>query len=145
VQVTSAAFVQGEPIPVRYTCDGEDLSPPLSWRGVPPGTQSLVLIMDDPDAPVGTWVHWVLYNVPPEVEELPEGVSGIGVEGMNSWQRTGYGGPCPPAGKPHRYFFKVYALDAPMNLPTGATKAQVERAMQGHLLAQGELMGTYGR
>lgn len=145
LQLTSSAFVHGERIPVRYTCDGEDLSPPLRWEDVPAGTQSLVLIMDDPDAPMGTWVHWVLYDLSPEMRDLVEGATGVGVDGVNSWRRTGYGGPCPPPGKAHRYFFKLYALDARLNLPPGATKAEVERAMQGHILAQGVLMGTYRR
>lgn len=145
MQFHSAAFAHGERIPTRYTCDGEDRSPPLAWGDLPAGTQSLALIMDDPDAPMGTWVHWVLYDIPPEGDGLPEGVRGVGVEGTNSWRRTGYGGPCPPPGKPHRYFFKLYALDTRLNLPPGATKAQLERAMQGHILAQGEWMGTYSR
>ncbi len=141
----SAAFGYGETIPKRYTCDGEDISPPLTWGQAPEGTRAWVLIMDDPDAPMGTWVHWVLYDLPAETTGLPEGTQGVGTQGRNSWGRLGYGGPCPPPGKPHRYFFRLYALDAPLGLPPGATKAQVERAMQGHILARGEWMGRYGR
>lgn len=144
LNLRSPAFSYGERIPVRYTCDGEDLSPPLVWDAPPPGTQALVLIADDPDAPRGTWVHWVLYDIPPTATQLAEGAS-LGQPGRNSWGRTGFVGPCPPPGKPHRYFFRLYALDTLLNLPPGADKAQVERAMQGHILAQGEWMGTYGR
>ena len=143
--LSSPAFAYGETIPRRYTCDGEDLSPPLAWQNAPEGTQAWALIMDDPDAPMGTWVHWVLYDLPAETTTLPEGVRQAGIAGRNSWDRLGYGGPCPPPGKPHRYFFRLYALDAPLGLPPGATKAQVARAMQGHILAQAEWMGRYGR
>ena len=142
---TSPAFEYGETIPKRYTCDGEDVSPPLTWGEAPEGTHAWVLMMDDPDAPMGTWVHWVLYDLPAETTALPAGAQGVGTLGRNSWGRNDYGGPCPPPGKPHRYFFRLYALDAPLGLPPGATKAQVERAMQGHILAQGEWMGRYGR
>lgn len=144
LQVQSAAFEEGGDIPRKYTCDGENLSPPLSWSGVPKGTRSLVLIVDDPDAPRGDFVHWVMYNIPGDRTELPEGV-GIGVQGKNDSGGTGYGGPCPPAGPAHRYFFKVYALDQELNLTAGATKAQVVQAMDGHILAEGQLMGKYGR
>ena len=151
LQVTSSAFEEGGTIPRQYTRDGPDDSPPLAWSGVPAGTQSLALISDDPDAPVGTWVHWVIYDIPPDLTALPEGVAktdtveGIGVQGTNDFRRVGYGGPCPPPGKPHRYYFKLYALDTTLGLGPGATKKDVEQAMQGHILAQGQLMGKYGR
>lgn len=143
--LTSPAFAYGAPIPVRYTCDGEDTSPPLSWSTPPPETRSLVLLVEDPDAPMGTWIHWLVYDIPPSQQALPEGVSGVGTPGRNSWQRTGYGGPCPPPGKPHRYFFRLFALDAVLSLPAGATWPQAQQVMSGHLLAQGEWMGVYGR
>ncbi len=147
MKLTSAAFAEGGTIPAQYTCDGSDVSPPLVWSGAPAGTKAFALIADDPDAPAGTWVHWVLYNVPGSVAQLPEGVAAPGgaAQGRNDFRKTGYGGPCPPPGKPHRYFFKLYALDAPLALKAGATKPEVERAMQGHTLAQAQLMGTYGR
>ncbi len=143
--LTSPAFAYGDPIPVRYTCDGEGFSPPLSWSAAPEGTRSLVLLVEDPDAPMGTWIHWLVYDIPPSQRALPEGVSGVGTPGRNSWQRTGYGGPCPPSGKPHHYFFRLYALDATLSLPAGETWQQVKQAMSGHLLAQGEWLGVYGR
>mgnify|MGYP001190254120 CR=1 FL=1 len=151
IQITSDAFQNGEPIPMRHTCDGEDLSPPLRWSGVPEGAQSLVLITDDPDAPAGTWVHWVMFNIPPGLGELPEGVPPTETfddgrrHGINDFRRPGYGGPCPPPGRPHRYFFRLYALDCRLDLPSGVRRAQVDQAMAGRVLAQGELMGTYGR
>lgn len=148
--LTSTAFGPGEPIPPKYTCDGADISPPLNWSDPPPGTQSFALICDDPDAPVGTWVHWVIFNLPATAGGLPEAVP-TGSEladgsrqGRNSWGRTSYGGPCPPGGT-HRYFFKLYALDAQMPLSAGAGKDDLVRAMQGHILASTELMGTYSR
>ena len=149
--LTSSAFPPGGTIPKKHTCDGPDVSPALNWTDPPAGTQSWALIMDDPDAPVGTWVHWVLYDLPaaaralpenvPKQEQLPDGSR----QGRNDFRRTGYGGPCPPAGPAHRYFFKLYALDVKLGLRAGATKADVERAMQGHILGQAELMGRYGR
>jgi Raf kinase inhibitor-like YbhB/YbcL family protein len=151
IQLSSAAFKEGETIPVAYTCDGDNISPPLSWKGVPDGTQSLALIVDDPDAPAGIWVHWVVFNMASTVSALSEGASSsggkdtFGTAGTNSYRKSGYGGPCPPKGKPHRYFFKLYALDEKLGLNPGATKADVEKAMQGHILAQGQLLGTYGR
>lgn len=145
LQVTSQAFTEGGMIARRHTCDAENVSPPLTWPDAPPGTQSIALIADDPDAPVGTWVHWVLFDLPGETTSLPEGAKGIGVEGINDFRKSGYGGPCPPRGKPHRYYFKVYALDTRLGLKPGASKRDVERAMQGHILAQGVLMGMYGR
>lgn len=149
-EIRSSAFKHGEPIPRRYTCDGDDVSPPLEWTDPPDGTKSFVLINDDPDAPAGTWVHWVLFNIPATARSLPEGVSDDrefpdgSRNGRNSWNRLGYGGPCPPSGT-HRYFFKLYALDTVLDLPPGATKAQVLDAIEGHVLAQAELMGTYRR
>jgi len=145
IQITSSAFTEGGNIPRQYTCDDVDVSPPLSWSGIPTNTVSLALIVDDPDAPAGTWVHWVLFNLPSDLKGLDQGGSGIGVEGKNDFRRLGYGGPCPPKGSTHRYYFKVYALDTTLDLQSGATKAQVEHLMQGHILAQGQLMGKYGR
>lgn len=151
LQITSTAFTVGETIPKKFTCDGPDVSPKLTWTEAPPKTQSFALIMDDPDAPVGTWVHWVLYDLPADTKELSEGVSkqeqlpSGARQGRNDFGRTGYGGPCPPPGKPHRYFFKLYALDSKLALKAGATKADLERAMKGHVLGQAELMGRYGR
>jgi Raf kinase inhibitor-like YbhB/YbcL family protein len=150
--LTSPAFAAGAEIPVRHTCEGEDVSPALQWSGVPEGARSLALIVDDPDAPDPkaprmTWVHWVLYNLPPASSGLPEGLGPSQLpagtrEGRNDWKRTGYGGPCPPIGR-HRYFHKLYALDTVLpDLKTPA-KAQLEQAMAGHVLAQAELMGTY--
>jgi len=149
--VTSTAFSHGGDIPRKHTCEGQDVSPALSWNDPPQGTQSYALIADDPDAPVGTWVHWVAYNLPPSSRQLPEGVAktediaGGGRQGINDFRRTGYGGPCPPPGTPHRYFFKLYALNATLNLKPKASKKDVEQAMQGHILAQAELMGKYKR
>ena len=149
--IESDAFEAERTIPQRYTCDGEDLSPPLSWAEPPSGTLSLVLICDDPDAPIGTWDHWVLFNIPATARSLPEEVpadpivEGAGVHGSNSWDRLGYGGPCPPKGGAHRYYFRLYALDTKLDLEPGAGKKDVEKAMQGHILAQGQLMGRYGR
>jgi Raf kinase inhibitor-like YbhB/YbcL family protein len=151
--IGSPSFEQMAPIPVQYTCDGADVSPPLSWQGIPEGTQSLALIVDDPDAPDPaaprmTWVHWVLYNIPPATAELPEDGSHklpAGVkEGRNDWKRTGYGGPCPPVGR-HRYYFKLYALDTILADLGQPNKAELEAAMQEHILQQAELIGTYQR
>lgn len=145
IQVSSNAFTEGGTIPVKYTCDGENVSPPLVWSGIPESAQSVVVIMDDPDAPVGTWVHWVLYDLSLDINALDEGEREVGVAGVNSWNKPEYGGPCPPPGKPHRYYFKLYALDTELYLQSGATKADIEKAMQGHILAEGQLMGEYGR
>ena len=151
LQITSTAFSEGQPIPAKYSCAGSDISPPLQWTNTPANTKSFALIADDPDAPVGTWVHWVLYDLPANATGLPEDVaktqtiSSGAKQGMNTWPRLGYGGPCPPPGKPHRYFFKLYALDTMLNLKPGATKKDVEAAMKGHILAEGQLMGTYQR
>ena len=145
IQISSTAFEEGKTIPRKYTCDAEDVSPPLNWSGITEGVKSLVLIVDDPDAPRGTWVHWVLYDLPPDLSGLPEGVSGVGVEGKNDFRALGYGGPCPPKGPAHRYYFKLYALDTMLYVSPGATKAEVEKAMGGHILSQGQLMGKFGR
>lgn len=150
LELTSTAFAPGGAILRKHSCDGEDISPPLAWSDPPAGTQSIVLICDDPDAPIGTWVHWVLYNVPAEARALPEAVAADAElpdgsrNGKNGWGRLGYGGPCPPSGT-HRYFFKLYALDTMLDLAAGASKKQVLQAMEGHILAQAELMGTYTR
>ena len=150
-KLTSSAFEAGATIPKQFTCDATDLSPALAWSGAPQNTKSFALIADDPDAPVGTWVHWVLYDLPAETKQLGEGVpkqeqiaSGAR-QGRNDFRRIGYGGPCPPPGPAHRYFFKLYALDAMLNLKAGASKADVEKAMAGHVLGQASLMGTYKR
>ncbi len=150
ITVSSEAFMEGGAIPAEYTCDGRNVSPPLSWKGIPENAKSIALIMDDPDAPMGTWVHWVLFNIPSNTEKLPKGIPknptlGDGSrQGMTSFGRPGYGGPCPPSGM-HRYYFKIYALDTMLDLQTNATKREVENAMKGHVLAQGELMGRYAR
>ena len=152
LKISSAAFGPSENIPSKYTCEGADLSPPLSWTGAPPGVKSFALIVDDPDAPDPrapkmTWVHWVLYNLPAQANGLPEAVQKKDLpagtrEGLNDWKRTGYGGPCPPIGR-HRYFFKLYALSDVLPDLANPTKAQLEKAMQGHILVQAELIGTY--
>jgi Raf kinase inhibitor-like YbhB/YbcL family protein len=150
LRVTSTAFTDGGMIPQRYTCDGDDTSPPLSLDGVPDGTRSIALIADDPDAPRGIFVHWVVYDLPPDLHELPDGIrpnevlDGGGRQGVTDFGTVGYGGPCPPSGT-HRYFFKVYALDAELNLPPGRSKANLLKAMEGHILAQGQIMGRYKR
>lgn len=147
----SSAFKEGADIPRQYTCEGADISPGLSWSGAPSKTQSFALIADDPDAPVGTWVHWVAWDIPATARQLPENVAktaalpGGGNQGTNDFRKTGYGGPCPPPGKPHRYFFKLYALDAKLDLKPGAAKKDVEQAMKGHVLAEAQLMGRYQR
>jgi hypothetical protein len=150
--LTSPAFTAGGEIPVVHTCEGADTSPALEWSGVPAGTKSLALVVDDPDAPDPkaprmTYVHWVLYNIPPTATRLPEGAARGGLppgtrEGTNDWKRTGYGGPCPPIGR-HRYFHKLYALDVELPVLGTPTKAQLEKAMEGHILAKAELIGTY--
>jgi Raf kinase inhibitor-like YbhB/YbcL family protein len=150
IKVSSSAFQNGEFIPAKYTCDGANISPPLSWSGIPEGTKTFALIADDPDAPGRTFVHWVIYNIPALQKELPEGVTptrNIPEEvlmGTNDFGHIGYGGPCPPPGT-HRYFFKLYALNSAIHLEAGATKDQVLKAMEKHLLGQGELMGKYKR
>jgi Raf kinase inhibitor-like YbhB/YbcL family protein len=151
LKLNSPDFISGGTIPRQFTCDGQDISPALEWTDPPAGTQSFALIADDPDAPVGTWVHWVVYDLPaktrvlaqnlPKKEEMMDGSR----QGRNDFGKIGYGGPCPPPGAPHRYFFKLYALDIKLNLKSGATKKDVERAQQGHILARGEWIGLYGR
>ena len=149
--VQSDAFQAEGTIPQLYTCDGDDLSPPLAWSDPPAGTQSLALIFDDVDAPARTWVHWVLFNIPTSVRALPEGMmadpsmDGLGTSGSNSWGNLGYGGPCPPEGAPHRYTFRLYALDVLLDLEAGASRAELDEAMEGHILGAGQLMGYYGR
>jgi Raf kinase inhibitor-like YbhB/YbcL family protein len=152
IEVTSSAFDDGGFIPARCTCDAEDVSPPLEWTRVPEAAKSLALVCDDPDAPMGTWVHWVIYDLAPTLSGLAEGVPpGSGVtsdgakQGVNDFRRTGYGGPCPPPGSPHRYFFTLYALDIEPGLPPGASKADLLRVIEGHVLAEGQLMGRYQR
>jgi len=150
IKVTSPVFDEGGMIPSKYTCDGEDISPPIEWDGIPDGTQSIALISDDPDAPMGTWVHWVLYNLPADARRLDEDIPASEVlangakQGTTDFGRVGYGGPCPPSGT-HRYFFKVYALNAQIELIKAATKEQLLNAMEGHILAEGQLMGKYKR
>lgn len=150
IRITSSAFTEGGMIPRQYTCDGEDISPPLAWTGFPEGTKSLALICDDPDAPVGTWVHWVLFNIPPSTKDLPasvppkETLDNGAKHGTNDFRKLGYGGPCPPGGT-HRYYFKLYALDAETSSEAGITKAQLLKDMEGHILAEGQLMGRYKR
>jgi Raf kinase inhibitor-like YbhB/YbcL family protein len=150
IKLTSAAFKDGESIPRAYTCDGVNISPPLEWSGAPKTAKTIAIVCDDPDAPAGTWVHWVLYNMPAEniglVENLPatESVKAGGFQGLNDFGKTGYGGPCPPSGT-HRYSFRVYAVDSELPLKAGATKADLMKALEGHVLMQGQLMGTYRR
>jgi len=150
-ELQSPAFSSGGEIPVKYTCDGPDLSPPLRWSDPPAKTSAFALIADDPDAPVGTWVHWVLYGLAASLRELPEGVPardtvpGTGIQGVNDFRRVGYGGPCPPRGPAHRYFFKLYALDSELAFPPRKTKAEILKALEGHVLGQAELMGRYKR
>ena len=151
MQLKSAAFSASERIPQDYTGDGRNISPPLTWSDPPYGTQSLALICEDPDAPRGTWTHWVLYNLPADTHEVPAMLPSQGDlddgarQGKNDFGKLGYGGPAPPPGKPHRYFFKLYAIDTILDLEAGATRAQVLRAIDGHVLGSGELMGSYGR
>ncbi|RME44609.1 MAG: YbhB/YbcL family Raf kinase inhibitor-like protein [Chloroflexi bacterium] len=145
----SSAFDEGATIPTRHTCDGEDVSPELTWQGAPAGTRSFVLIMDDPDAPGRTFTHWVLFDIPASQTTLPEGFQpgDVGTSGANDFGKTGYGGPCPPPGHgPHRYFFTLYALNTDvLNLPANASRPAVEQAMRDHLIAQARLMGRYER
>jgi Raf kinase inhibitor-like YbhB/YbcL family protein len=150
ITLVSAAFKEGQPIPRQYTCDGVNISTPLEWSGAPKTAKTIAIVADDPDAPAGTWAHWVLYNLPAEniglVENVPatETLKAGGFQGKNDFGKIGYGGPCPPSGT-HRYFFKVYAVDAELPLKAGATKAELEKALEGHVLAQGQLIGTYSR
>jgi len=150
LKIKSSAFNEGDMIPKKYTCDGANISPPLAWDSVPMNTKSLALISDDPDAPVGTWVHWVIYNIPPTIKELPENIPPHNTiengaqQGTNDFRLIGYGGPCPPRGT-HRYYFKLYALDKVLDSEPGLTKAHLLKAMEGHIVAQGQLMGRYQR
>ena len=148
--ITSTAFKEGEMIPSKYTCDGDNISPQLSWTGAPGNTKSFALISDDPDAPVGVWVHWVVFNIPPSVSELEENypkdreLRGGIIQGITDFRTTGYGGPCPPGGT-HRYFFKLYALDTMLDENAGQTKAALQKAMEGHIIGEAQLMGKYKR
>jgi Raf kinase inhibitor-like YbhB/YbcL family protein len=151
IQLASAAFADGRPIPVKYTADALDISPPLAWTNAPAGTKSFALIADDPDAPAGDWTHWVIYDLPPTANMLAEDQLKVpqlrngAKQGLNDFKKTGYNGPAPPPGKAHRYIFKLYALDAMTGLAPGATEADLLKAMDGHLLGEGTLMGTYQR
>jgi len=150
IKITSRAFEDGGKIPSKYTCDGEDISPPLQWEAVPDGTASIAVISDDPDAPMGTWVHWVLFNLPPDTRELKENFPDDETladgtrQGITDFGATGYGGPCPPSGT-HRYFFKIYALDKKIDVAIIVDKAQLLQEMEGHILGEGQLMGKYQR
>jgi len=151
LSLTSSAFANGAAIPRQFTCDADDRSPALAWSGAPPGTQSLAIIADDPDAPVGIWTHWLIWNLPPGATLLAqdqpktETLSNGARQGLNDFRRLGYGGPCPPPGSPHRYFFRLYALSARVDLKPGATKAELEAAIKPHIIAETQLMGTYQR
>ncbi len=150
ISVTSKEFSEAGLIPKKFTCDGKDVSPSLSWTGIPAGARSIALICDDPDAPMGTWVHWVVYNMPAEVKGLPEGVTATNglpsgaTQGINDFRKYDYGGPCPPSGT-HRYYFKIYALDTQLDLKAGASKSELLKAMEGHIMSQGQLMARYKR
>ena len=144
MKLASSAFAEGRSIPERFTCEGDDVSPALAWAEVPSGTKGFALICDDPDAPGRTWVHWVVWGIPTGTTSLPEGFGGAH-QGINDFRRTGYGGPCPPPGKPHRYFFKLYALQEPVELAPRASKSDLERVMEGKVLATATLMGTFAR
>lgn len=149
-QLSSPDFKEGQPIPVKFSCDGLDVSPPLKWKDAPAGTSSFVLIVNDPDAPAGDWAHWVLYNIPAEANELLEGIAADKelqdgtMQGRNSWHQIGYGGPCPPGGR-HRYYFTLYALDYKLIMEAGAERGDILQALNGHILAKTSLMGTYSR
>ena len=149
--ISSPSFSNGGDIAKKFTCDAADLSPQLTWTEPPAATKTFALLVDDPDAPVGNWNHWTMWNLPPNLRGLPEGVNKEAslpdgsMQGRNDFRKTGYNGPCPPPGKPHRYFFKLYALDAKLDLKAGAGKKELEAAMKGHILAQAEWMGKYGR
>ena len=149
-KLTSVAFQEGQPIPRPYSCDGVNISPPLEWSGVPKTAKTVAIIADDPDAPAGTWTHWVLYNLPADniglVENVPatENLKAGGFQGKNDFAKVGYGGPCPPSGT-HRYFFRIYAADGELSLKAGATRTELEKALEGHVVGQAQLMGTYHR
>ena len=145
MELFSPAFENGETIPTKYTCDGTDVSPPLNFSGTPENAESLVLIMYDPDAPSGTFTHWLVWNIPVAIKGFSEGEKIVYPQGTNDFGVTSYRGPCPPSGATHRYFFKIYALDTKLDLKPGATREQLENAMSGHILAEGQLMGTYSR
>jgi Raf kinase inhibitor-like YbhB/YbcL family protein len=151
MELTSSAFKNGQPIPNQYTCEGNNISPPLTWNGAPGNTETFALIVDDPDAPKGVWTHWMVFNLPADASGLPEAAAksgplpGNAKEGLNDFNHPNYDGPCPPAGKEHRYFFKIYALDTALGLPSGASRKDMEAAMAKHILAEGQLMGTYQR
>ncbi len=150
-EISSEAFANGDTIPTEYTCSGKDISPPLRWAGQPAGTKSLALIVDDPDAPGGTWVHWVLFNVPGHTTALAEGASSNAtlpegsVQGVNDFGNTGYGGPCPPPGLAHRYYFTLYALDSELSVASSPKKADIVKGMEGHILGKFELLGMFSR
>jgi len=149
--LTSPSFIDSGTIPTQYTCQGEDISPPLQWMNQPAGTRSFALIVDDPDAPNGTWVHWVAYDIPEAVHEFPEDLPKQGklpkggVQGVNDFKKAGYGGPCPPPGAPHRYYFRLYALDTALNLKPHMSKPQLLEAIQRHILGEATLMGRFSR
>lgn len=151
MELKSRSFQNGQTIPKKHTCDGPDISPQLEWDNVPEGTVSFAIIMEDPDAPSGTWVHWLVYDLPAETRALPEGLASTetlprgGAQGRNDFGRVGYGGPCPPPGRPHRYFFRLYALNSRVNLPPGASKEELVRAMEGRIKDEAHLVGKYGR
>jgi len=152
MRISTRSFQAGAAIPQKYTCSGEDISPELTWTDIPSGTKALVLIVDDPDAPSGLWTHWLLYDLPPSTTTLPENfprdrdLPGGGHQGTNDFGKIGYSGPCPPPGKPHRYFFRLYALNAPLGIAAGATRAQLDAALKSaKVLAESELMGTFRR
>jgi len=146
-----SSFGEGGIIPQKYTCDGEDISPSISWSDIPNGTKSIVLIVDDPNSPEQPWTHWVLFNIPSQLTGVAEGIEnlevvrGVGIHGFNSWGETGYRGPCPPVGDSHQYFFRLYALDSTLNLQPGATESEVINAMEDHILGQGQLVANYSR
>ena len=150
IKLTSSAFKDGDMMPKRYTCDGEEFSPPLEWSNLPEGTKTIAIINDDPDAPMGTWVHWVIFNIPPGLKGLPENVPAVkvldngAIQGVNSSHTIGYSGPCPPSGT-HRYYFKIYALDTDLKLKPGVAKKDLLEAMEGRVLGEGQLMGKYVR
>ena len=150
IKITSGAFNEGEFIPKKYTCDGVNISPPLDWSGIPDNTKSIALICDDPDAPMGTWVHWVIFNIPPSINKLKENIPAVKVledgtiQGINDFRKTGYGGPCPPGGT-HRYYFKIYALDKKLSITSSTTKKDLEQSMREHIVAEGKIVGKYSR
>jgi Raf kinase inhibitor-like YbhB/YbcL family protein len=144
ITISSSAFVSGGIIPVKYTCDGDDITPPLDFNYVPNGTKSLVLILEDPDASGGTWVHWIVFNIPPDIKGFKENEGPRYYIGENSWGDIGYGGPCPPIGEQHRYYFRLYALNTELNLLDGASRKEIDDAMEGHIIGKTSLMGKYG-